>query len=66
MATPLHADIVPRRYPWPERQAGLPDISDWGAYVEARLVDAPGRTEPAHAWVSPRAGLSVRLPTFAR
>ena len=38
----------------------------WGAYLEVRLDDAPGRTEPAHTWVSPRAGLSVRLPTFAR
>ena len=33
----------------------------WGAFLDARLIDAPGHTEPAHAWVSIRSGVSVRL-----
>ena len=38
----------------------------WGAYVDARLIDAPGRTEPAQAWASIRTGVSIRMPRLRR
>ncbi len=38
----------------------------WGGYLEARFIDAPGRTEPAHAWASLRGGIAVRAPRFFR
>jgi len=38
----------------------------WGAYLEARIVDAPARTLPAHVWVPVELGVTLRMPPWLR